>query len=121
MLRIRLIPWWGWLLGGVAMCSIALLMFRSAMTKAEARGYDRAMIEAAQAAADASAAYRAQVEDAERAQSKREAARRARLSPIKQKADTYARTAADCPDTAGRLLINEAIRASDNPAPAAKG
>ena len=113
---------WAWKALGVgAAVLVTLMLFRGALQKAEARGYDRAQVEAAQAAAAATIAMRAEQDRAIAAASARRKATEARLAPIRERAREYAQTADNrCPSPAGRLLIDEAIRAANDPAAATK-
>ena len=115
MLFLKL--WWK-PLAGVAAVLTLLMLYRAQIAKAEARGWERATIEATIAAAEAARAYQAQVDAAEGAQIARQKAREARLAPIRQKVTDYAKTAPDCPDALGRSLLNEAIRSSNDSSPA---
>jgi hypothetical protein len=88
MIRLRLIPWWGWALGGAAMCIALLLLYRSQLQKAEARGYDRAKVECEQAAQAQAEAWADQVrkadERAAKAATRIDKAERASRERIKQ-------------------------------------
>lgn len=117
------VPRWLWvlLIGGGAVL-VTLLLFRTALADArkdgDRAGYARAQAEAAQAADDAGRAMFKQWTEAEDRAADAAKARAARLNPLKDKARDYARTAADCPDPVGRLLVNEAVRtANDTAAP----
>ncbi len=79
-----------------------LLLYRAQLQKAEARGYDRAMIEAAQAAAAASAAYQAQVDDAARDLANARVARRKALQTAQEAKDAYYKAN---PDAAGVVCL----------------
>lgn len=86
----RLVPRWAWLVAGGIGVSIALLiLWQSAMGRAERRGYDRAMIEAAEAAAAASAAYQAQVDDAAKQLAASGAARRKAIQTARAETHAY--------------------------------
>ena len=85
-----------------------LLLWRSHTQKAEARGYDRAMIEAAQAAAAASAAYQAQVDAAEKRLAASRDARRKAVAAAKDETHAYYKAN---PDAAGAVCLpDERVR-----------
>jgi hypothetical protein len=79
-----------------------LLLYRAQLVKAEARGYDRAMIEAAQAAAAASAAYQAQVDAAEKRLAASRDARRKAVAAAKDETHAYYKAN---PDAAGAVCL----------------
>lgn len=83
-------------------------------------GYDKATMEGIEAAAAASMAYQKQVDDAEARDAARRSATADKFRPLKERASNAPNDPA-CPDAGTRQLLDEAIRAANNPAPAAKG
>lgn len=119
MTWLNLVPRWAWwVAGGVAMTIGLLVLWQSAIGHAERRGYERAQQEAYEAAQAQAEAWRDQLEKAQAEATKLRRKDDARFAPIQRKARDYAATAAPCPDAAGRLLLNEAIRASNDAATA---
>lgn len=117
-LGLGFVPAWAWKLLGVALLAgVAVWQINAAFDRAYDRGYDKAQLEAAEAAAAATIAMRDQQDKAVEAATERRKATKARLAPIQQQAREYARTASDCPDPAGRGLLEAAIHGADNPAP----
>ncbi len=120
MMWLRLVPPRAWLaLGGIAAVLVLLMLYRAQLSRAYERGYDTAQREAAEAAAAATIAMRAEQDRAVAAATARRKATEARLAPIRERARDYAQNnPSDCPGPAGRLLIDEAARAANDTAPA---
>ncbi len=116
MLKVRLIPWWAWALGGAAMCVALLLLYRAQLQKAEARGYDRAKVECEAAAQAQAEAWQAQVraadERAAKAINRIDKAERSSRERIKQH---YAQSPSSCgisPPGIGLLWQSDSERAA---------
>lgn len=83
-------------------------------------GYDKAMQEATEAAAAAAKAMQDDWNAAHVSDTQRRAATADKFRPLKERA-ANAPVDLNCPDAATRQLLDEAIRAANNPASPAKG
>jgi hypothetical protein len=85
------------------MCIAMLLLYRAQIAKAEARGWERATIEATIAAAEAARAYQAQLEVAERDLARARETRRKAVATAKDEARAYYQAN---PDAAGTVCLS---------------
>jgi hypothetical protein len=100
MLFLKL--WWK-PLAGVAAVLVLLMWYRTQIQKAEARGWERATIEATIAAAEAARAYQAQVDAAETRLAASRDARRKAVATAKDEARAYYQAN---PDAAGTVCLS---------------
>ena len=117
MTWLSLVPRWAWFaLGGVGVCIALLILWQSAMGRAERRGYERAQQEAYEAAQAQAEAWQAQVRDADERAAKAinriDKAERSSRDRIKQH---YAQSPSSCgisPPGIGLLRKNDAERSA---------
>jgi hypothetical protein len=83
-------------------------------------GYDKAMREAIEAAAAASAAYQREVDAAEARDVARRAATNDKFRPVEERAANAPHDPL-CPDAGTRSLLDEAVRVANDTATARKG
>jgi hypothetical protein len=94
--------WWK-PLAGVAAVLTLLMLYRAQIAKAEARGWERATIEATLAAAEASRAYQAQLEVAARDLAQARAVRTKAVQKAKDESRAYYQAN---PDAAGAVCLS---------------
>ena len=117
-IRVLLAPYLPYIVGGLVL-AIGLAGWWAYDTVYD-RGYEKAMREATEAAALASAAYQQQVDDAEARDTKSRAITNDKFKPLKERASN-APVDPNCPDPGTRQLWDEAVKAANDSAPARKG